>query len=910
VNRDEIQFLLVPDSGAARRLRRALVAESARTGLVVGVWAELLELARQSYLLEPDNHGWAEKLRRSLSELESAFWARSFEVAADETARTIGSVYTHVLTAAEPSAPFCSGRGLKLPARLKRNLRDLADLHRALAGALPDDLAAIRRVLGMGPGQAVRAIRVYCVDGVPRLNRWQQALVARLNAHAQGKPLSSLQRSLERLLLAPAAAQAHPTSLQRLQADLFSTATKASAIDDTVQWLGVRDFLEEAEVAAGMVQSLLASDRSLTFADLGLLIPHKFEYEVAVEDAFSLAGLPLAGLPKERWHRDLGREAVFHFLHCREGAPPAMALAACLSSPLMPWTRATGARLAQQLMDGAWGLEPWPGASAKARAMLALLGTGDDSPASLANSLATFVSLLEADERHADDGGRAQVACEQLRNRLVGQESLDWPALRREVVPHYLPSGEAVDYSLEGVTVWREGMEPWRAVRHLLVLGFAAGHYPVEVGASSVFSAADLEALAEAGSLALENPRERTERLRARFRRQLRAVSATVSFLIPRRDARGEVQAPSDSLAFMLHLFGADEEQVLDLDIAADRSRVRFVPALKRATSRLPTVRVAGDLELGRNLLKVRVDAEGKPKPESPSSLETMMVSPLAWLLTRVGAEPLGWAPEGVDVLLLGSLSHRVFERMFAQGGDLPARKAIPRQVEALLQQIIQQEAPFMAGAQWQVECKLLQSELTRAALAWHEVLTRLGAQVLGTETWLYGSLDKLPIHGQADALLGLPGKRALVVDYKKSGANGRRRRMEAGYDSQAHLYRLMLQTGGLKDPDRAALERRLKAASVTGIVYFMLNDATVLSDTTLPASAQVPVWNVFDNDVASEAIALIRQRVRELKRGRVRLNRADDAEFFERMAGVKPYAFETSPLVSLFMLPAEGGER
>ena len=124
-----------------------------------------------------------------------------------------------------------------------------------------------------------------------------------------------------------------------------------------MQWLGVRDFLQEAEVAAGMVQWLLAEDSKLKPADIGLLLPDEFEYAVAVEDAFRLGGLALSGLPAERWRRDLGREAVFHFLYCRQKPAPAMALAVCLSSPLMPWSREQGAVLAQDVMNGDYDLE-------------------------------------------------------------------------------------------------------------------------------------------------------------------------------------------------------------------------------------------------------------------------------------------------------------------------------------------------------------------------------------------------------------------------------------------------------------------------------------------------------------------------------------------------------------------------
>ncbi len=64
-----------------------------------------------------------------------------------------------------------------------------------------------------------------------------------------------------------------------------------------------------------MVQTMLEEHPDLKPADIGLLLPESFEYSVAVEDAFTLAGLALSGLPVERWRRDLGREVLFHFLY-------------------------------------------------------------------------------------------------------------------------------------------------------------------------------------------------------------------------------------------------------------------------------------------------------------------------------------------------------------------------------------------------------------------------------------------------------------------------------------------------------------------------------------------------------------------------------------------------------------------
>jgi hypothetical protein len=157
--------------------------------------------------------------------------------------------------------------------------------------------------------------------------------------------------------------------------------------------------------------------------------------------------------------------------------------------------------------------------------------------------------------------------------------------------------------------------------------------------------------------------------------------------------------------------------------------------------------------------------------------------------------------------------------------------------------------------------------------------------------------------------LLGLPDGRLLVVDYKRSSANSRRPRMQKGYDSQANLYRTMLQTGGPKSEDNTALLERLKAGDTTGIVYFMTNDQTSLSDALVVESGAIPGWEVLDGDVAQQAMTLIRDRLGEVRAGQLYLNRDGDAAFFDKQAGVKPYALENSPLIPLFTIPGEARE-
>lgn len=906
-----IHFILVPDNGAARRLRRLLATQSPCQGILVGTWPELVDQAKNAYLISSQSSDWNKHFHSALENTPDAFWSNSFEVSPEETAAEVEAALSFLVGATDVGSELVIADSDQLSERPRKHVQDIVRFLHELDGLLPDELLAIQRLISTKSGTAIRKLAVCHIEGFPSLTRWQVALIDKLTADAGIQIDAELMRHLRSLLLdtSPVAPQ---TSLQALQQHLFAASAERPPLDATVQWLSVRDFLEEAEVAAGMAQQMLVENPGLKPSDIGLLMPDSFEYSLAINDAFSAAGLPLSGLPADHWQRDLGREVLFHFLYCRQKPSPAMALAVCLSSPLMPWSKEQGAKLAQTVMDGDYQLRLFPSATRSAQQMLDLLREGDDCPETLVAAIQAFVGLLDGGEQFESHVHRAKATAGDLCATLAGTTEIGWSSLRRLASPKNISTGELSNFNREGVTVWRETHEAWRPVRFLIALGFASGHYPVTSADSAVFVSDDLLALRETLGLSLATPADQMRDRRARFKRQLAAVADFVCFMIPRRDSSGASQSPSESLVFMSQLYsGIDDAEslILEMDVTAERDRTRFLPHLEPEPPCLPRPIVAEDIHFGFNLLALRTDADGKLRPESPSSLETLMVSRLAWLLRRIDAEPLGWEPERPNVMLLGTLTHQVFEELFQVSRPTPDTQAISSQIESLLDSAIRAHAPFLRAAQWQVERKHLASSIHKAALVWRETLLILNAEILGTEEWLEGNLDGLPIHGQADILLGLPDGRLLVVDYKRSSANSRRPRMQKGYDSQANLYRTMLQTGGPKSEDNATLLDRLRTGDTTGIVYFMTNDQTSLSDALVVESGAIPGWEVLEGNVAQHAMTLIRERLREVGGGELYLNREGDAQFFEKQAGVKPYALDNSSLISLFTVPGEARE-
>ena len=136
-------------------------------------------------------------------------------------------------------------------------------------------------------------------------------------------------------------------------------------------------------------------------------------------------------------------------------------------------------------------------------------------------------------------------------------------------------------------------------------------------------------------------------------------------------------------------------------------------------------------------------------------------------------------------------------------------------------------------------------------------------------------------------------------MDYKKAGLANRKDPMSKGYDCQVSLYREMLNSG-LPEPHEAL------DVSQVEVLYYMMNSRNIVAENPMPGSGDVPGWVTIENDVSVNAMALIKQRVAQIRQGEVLLNRVGDEDFYTSEAGLKAYAFDRSPLIRLFLKPGE----
>lgn len=896
---EALHVIVAPDPDAARILRRRVAERRGGLGVLVTTLGGAVDLARSERLLPDIDDTWSTQLKARIGSNPEAFWADSLEVASDATRDAVGRSLAGLLEATEPGVGALP-EIKKLPPRIAQRYEHLRALHAAMGGCLPPKLARMRGLMAPEAPPPLRRMILYSALERDPSSRWDLQLLGSLGEDVGRR------EDLERLIRdwrADGSPAPDETALGRIQRHLFSPEEGHGPLDESLCWIGVRDAVEQVEVVAELIDSLL-DEGACAAAEIGLLLPNDAFVHGTVREVFGQAGIATSGLPAVGRTRDLGREAIHLALRCLQDPSPPMAQASLALLPLMPWDRDA----ADELADHAMGRYRLPGRvegfTDDGNRMLGLLRRRPDSPRSLIGTLRAIVGLLRPEPTPAHvasaDGTVAQVI-----DAMAGRQEIPWAELLERTSPASIDVGGETSTDQEGVAVFSESREPWRPVRHLFLLGFNEGHFPGGVSADPVFGAHGLNALAEAG-LPVRTGADRREVGRRLLRRQLSAASETLTILVPAGDLSGGALYPSETLGTMARLCQErvePEALIRSIDRDEEISGLRGLSVLPPQACVPPRPLVVEEPHLDRDLTRLRLDAEGRPKPESPSGLEKLLVSPLGWFLTRAGLEPATWSPPGFDVMLQGKLAHKVFEDLFTPGVPIPDDRDLLDRVPEILKNALGRQARHLDPNEVWMEFDNLEGTLKRAVKSWAAFLRTTGAQVLCNESWMHGTLGDLPIRGLADTALCIDGDQILVVDFKKASVSKRKAQLERGFDLQASLYRIMVTAGHLADlPEELVL--LVWSRCPTGVAYFTLNDGRAVA-AHLPAESFADAdVDVVPGDPARESMPLLFERLRQVREGHIGFNRDGDEKWFNEQASITPYALDTSPLVRLYTLP------
>jgi RecB family exonuclease len=854
-------------------------------------------LARTCLLPPPATDDFTAAL---MPHLTAGPWADSFAVAPGETAGAVAHALRDVMVATATLRPEAVDVSALDPAsRVHRHLAALRELWVALGDRLPPDLAILRGVLEAGADDIVDPLYVIHDGEEAGFSLIERTVIATLTAR-HGLPPDIAARRAEFVAARDACHGVPGSALRHMQDSLLSPSAVPVPRDDSVRMFGLRDAEAEAHVAASLAQRLLDTEPDLSPADIGLLLPAGPEHIPFVREAFARAGLPLSGLPAGLDARDLAGECLLHLLTCLRPLGPAMARASLLRLPLMPWSAKASRRLSQAVMDGRRLSSAATSLDDDGREILKLLESPPSHPHVLADVLESLPSHLSRAPDVAEDVAAFCDLAGDLAAVLRAQPNAEiaWEDLATRIPVASAKAGAPGPALLDAVTVLVDGERPQRPIRHLMVLGFSEGAFPVSPGINPMFLDSEIETIRRCCGLDLPSRQALLSRRLDVFRRQLMAASRSLTVLVPCRDLLGTAIAPSASLNLMARCLSGFEDPdrlIVDLSGAAPDDTPPCTPETKSLP--LAPLAVPASLDLGRNLLALRHDAEGRMRDQSPSRLDTLLVSPLAWLLNELGLVACLWEPEGLGVLTIGTLFHTMAEALFPPDAPLPEEAAIAARLPDLLTQEIRKTAPFLMAAPWMVERRRLEAEFTTVLVAWRRTLVALGAEIVANELPLRGEVLGIPCRGFADSLLRLPDDSLLIVDHKTSAASTRRRRMEKGWDLQVEIYRALAhQTAG--DPE---LETNgLVNGHPIAVAYHTTRDGTLLFHGPAPACT-APGVEIVDADIGIEALGRLRAELRALSTGRLNL---PERIVLDQMAkeGVRPYALDKSPLAASFV--------
>lgn len=157
-------------------------------------------------------------------------------------------------------------------------------------------------------------------------------------------------------------------------------------------------------------------------------------------------------------------------------------------------------------------------------------------------------------------------------------------------------------------------------------------------------------------------------------------------------------------------------------------------------------------------------------KPQSPSRLETLLVSPLAWLLAEVGAEDMSWSAEELDVMAKGNIAHDFFEHVFFKDQPIPEPEALTAAVSEAYDRALTQPdlAPALAPAIGFDDATLaLVAARATTLKVW---LTDQGYTELRAEILVLGhTAEGAEIPGTID-LLAIGPAGSVLIDHKSGG--------------------------------------------------------------------------------------------------------------------------------------------
>ena len=873
-------FMLVSDSLTASHLRHQL-ALSNTIGVKVGNFSALLDLLSELWLLPPPEDTWKEKFKSSALSFTDAFWSKSLAV--DETA-TLSQVRASLALVLEgvpltwestPEQPV-SFQKSDHP-RLGRYFNDLSRLWAQMEGVRPFDQMRAALWLAQSHQLPIEPVECHCMIDLRDLPLWQKTIIERLQELTPVvKPLLELDSA----------------KLQPWHQALLAGESKPSDADHPVVCFSCRDILAECQAVASMIQAEV--ELGIAADQFAVMLPTgQDDYVHWLGHYLNQAGILVSNDSRSQQMTDWQAQLIKDLLIYQAQQQPTMQLQSIITNPLMPWTRSKGQFYATRIANN--DLKPLDEIlEDKAFIQLIQQPLNRQTPSALGEWIDSILDHCKELVATPLTAARLSTQRQLLQKLLDEVDATDWSATLSRVLNQWqvtpIRLSDEARYRLNAVTFIECDQHLPYSVHRLYVMGFNDGFYEQPNPNAGAIAFEDWQGLTleyQQSSLAYVDPHAQfggtawfTQWVQSLAQSQQQVIITTA-----RQAYDGSLLHPSRSWLSLAQTLATK----LEVDALITPIERAIHPLLRwHEVSLSPIIRpsLPESYEFNQSLLdKLTALHNDTQRPESPSSLETLMVSPLAWLFNRMGIETREWKVQQLDNALQGSIAHKVFE-LYGKHQNTTMSNDL---FDELYESAVNQLAPFMQQAHWRIEKANLKREIHRAFEVFVPWSKQQGWNVEHVEQKMEGRLWDWPIKGFIDAILH-SSDQVFILDYKKSKSDDRYKRLNAGFDLQTYIYRqLYTQSNG-------------SANIVTG--YFNLNDRVMVLDQAIEGSNDIDVQtpDIPLEQQSAQAVDLVTERFAQLRLGQIMLNHASEAKAW-KSRGIKAYAFENS-LVKLAMHP------
>lgn len=900
-----MDFILVKDALFASEARHAL-AKNNTVGTRVGSFQVLLEALAELWVLPQPSEKWEDTLHEQALSMDQAFWAKSMQADELATLQSLGSSLQFLLDYKPLGTEFEIINDVKN--RQQRYYNDLVALQQAIK-ILPVQQQLAEDWLAVCSGPVLEPIHIYLQLDPKELLPWQQSVLNQLEEKGWLQPEPEKYADIFPIL------QSGSEAIRNLSERLFKPVdTPLSQPDESLQWFTCRDAAEEAEAAVALIQS--AIEQGLSAEDIAVVIPkgpkgtahgewlNRYLQKAGIQSSNLRPGNNLLD-----WQAALLQNLVSYL------AQPTvrMAMQSVLVNPLMPWAPVVGQRLASKYQ----GYQTLSSQQQEQQDMLDILFGTEEHPLVI-NTAEQALEWLTSIANNVSYKGVIGLGKKRMREQLQQLKRLlnlyaEQPfeqqlskVLKQLRVGALAVNSERQRY-LHAVLVLEEGEVPPKPLQQIIALGFNSGHYEYRTPNTGAITwqewsgdklRPEVPALANIPSL-----HEEQQQWQRHFVSLLSAAKQRFVFIRSLTDFEGNLLDASETLIDMALCY-CPKDQIKPESLERPISECQQINWQPLTPNKTIVLDIPEQLELktSQKLMGSFHNSDGSVRLESPSSLERMMLSPLAWLLNRLRIESALWETDALKPHIAGTIAHQVFEDY----ADFQDEKWNESKVRECLNSAINQYAPFLDRQAFALAKQQLANEVVKSLEALHEWRQQTDEnnehwRIVATEKTLTGTEFGVGLKGSTDAVLQ-KGDDVLILDYKKSQHKSRLIQLKSGYELQTRLY-------------RSLYKQTIKAdtgADVAGIVtsgYYTLNDQVLVTDVELHDSPKVHVKNADDVSLAeqsSKAEESVKAALAQLNTGTVKLNRTTDAKEWKNKRGLSVYTLTENRLVQRFTTDKE----